>query len=44
MVIINVDGRYVLTAFGVAELMDTFKNNALDALDGAQVITDAPII
>ncbi len=44
MVIINVDGRYVLTAFGAAELMEIFKNNALAALEGAQVIIEAPIV
>ena len=41
--IINVDGRYVLTAYGAAELMEVFKNNALAALDGAQVMTETPI-
>ena len=43
MVIINVDGRYVITAFGAAELMEDFKTNVLSALDGAQVITEAPV-
>ena len=43
LVIINVDGRYVLTAYGAAELMEVFKNNALAALDGAQVMTETPI-
>ncbi len=44
MVIINVDGRYVITAFGAAELMEDFKTNVLSALDGAQVITEAPVV
>lgn len=43
LLIINVDGRYVITAFGLSELMESFKTNALDALSGAQVITEAPI-
>ena len=42
--IINVDGRYVITAFGAAELMEDFKTNVLSALDGAQVITEAPVV
>ena len=44
LVIINVDGRYVITAFGAAELMEDFKTNVLSALDGAQVITEAPVV
>ncbi len=43
LVIINVDGRYVITAFGAAELVEDFKSNALSALSGAQVVTEAPI-
>lgn len=43
LVIINVDGRYVITAYGLGEIMETFKNNALAALEGAQVITETPI-
>lgn len=43
LIIINVDGKYVITAYGAAELIETFKNNALSALDGAQVITEASI-
>ena len=43
LIIINVDGKYVITAYGAADLMETFKNNALSALDGAQVITEAPV-
>ena len=44
LVVINVDGRYVITAYGVAELIEVFKGNALSALEGAQVITEAPIV
>lgn len=43
LVIINVDGRYVIVAYGEAEIMEIFKNNALKALDGAQVMTEAPV-
>lgn len=43
LIIINVDGRYVITAYGEAGIMEIFKNHALAALDGAQVITEAPI-
>lgn len=43
LLIINVDGQYVITAFGEAEIMELFKTNALSALSGAQVITEAPI-
>lgn len=44
LVIINVDGRYVITAFGGAGIIEDFKTNALSALDGAQVITETPIV
>lgn len=43
LLIINVDGRYVITAFGVAEIMESFKTNVQAALGGAQVITETPI-
>lgn len=42
-IVISVDGKYVITAYGEAEIMETFKNNALSSLDGAQVITEVPI-
>ncbi len=44
LIIINVDGRYVITAYGVAEIIEIFKNNTLSAIEGAQVITEAPIV
>lgn len=44
LVIIDVDGNYILTAYGNAEMIETFKNNALSALDGSQVITETPIV
>lgn len=43
LVIISVDGRYVITAFGLNELLEDFKTNALASLSGAQVIAEAPI-
>ncbi len=43
LIIINVDGRYVITAYGAAEIIEVFKNNTLSAVEGAQVITEAPI-
>ena len=44
LVIINVDGRYVITAYGEAGIMEIFKNNVLTALEGAQVLTESPIV
>ncbi len=44
LIIINVDGRYVITAYGEAEIMQIFKTNALSALSGAQVLTETPIV
>lgn len=44
LVIINVDGTYVITAYGQDEIMQMFKTNALSALSGAQVITETPIV
>lgn len=43
LVLINVDGRYIITAFGEAGIIENFKTNALSALSGAQVITEAPV-
>ncbi len=44
LILINVDGRYVITAYGEAQIMEIFKNNALGALDGAQVVTEVPTV
>ncbi len=44
LLIIRVDGSYVITAFGNEEIMDTFKANALSALDGAEVLVEEPIM
>lgn len=43
LAVIDVDGMYVITAFGEAGIMETFQANALSALDGAKLITEAPI-
>ncbi len=43
LAVIDVDGTYVITAFGEAGIMETFQANALSALDGAKLITEAPI-
>lgn len=43
LIIIDVDGKYIITAYGAEELIATFKSNALSALSGAQVIVEAPI-
>ena len=43
LVIIDAGGGYVVTAFGQAEIMELFKTNALSALSGAKVVTEAPV-
>lgn len=43
LAIIRVDGRYLITAYGAAETMETFMANALSALEGAEIITEAAI-
>ena len=43
LVIINVDGTYVITAYGQKEIMETFKTNVLSALQGAEVLVEAPV-
>lgn len=43
LVVIEVKGNYIITAYGEAEIMETFKNNALSALDGSQVVIEEPI-
>ena len=41
---INVDGQYVIAAYGADDLVETFKDNALSALDGAEAIIDTPVV
>lgn len=43
LVIIEVKGNYIITAYGEAGIMETFKDNALSALDGSQVIMEEPV-
>lgn len=43
LIVLNVDGRYVITAYGEAEIIEVFKENALSVFRDAQVITEAPI-
>lgn len=43
LLIVDVDGAYVITAYGEAETMELFKSNALSALTGAQVMLESPI-
>lgn len=43
LLIVDVDGTYVITAYGEAETMELFKNHALSALTGAQVMVESPI-
>ena len=44
LIIIDVDGRYVITAYGAAELMEVFKEHALSVLSDAKIITETPIV
>ncbi len=44
MLIIKVSDRYVLTAYGEEKLIDDFKKKATDALQGAKVSVEAPIL
>lgn len=43
LVIIDAGGNYVITAYGEAGIMETFKNNTLSSVEGSQVITETPI-
>lgn len=43
LIILKVDGEYVITAFGEAGIMEIFKTNALSALEGAEVMAEVPI-
>ena len=40
---VEVKGNYVITAYGNAEIIETFKNNALSALEDSQTVVEAPI-
>ena len=43
LLILDAGGRYVVTAYGEAQIMELFKNNALSALDGAKVVAEKPL-
>ena len=43
LLMIDVDGTYVITAYGEAGIMDTFKNKALSALDGSEILLEESI-
>lgn len=44
LLIIDAGDSYVITAYGEAEIMETFKTHALSALDGASVLVEEPIL
>ena len=44
LLILKVDGSYVLTAYGDAEIMETFQEKALSSLKDAKVLIEAPIV
>lgn len=43
LLIIQVDASYVITAYGEAEMMETFRDKALSVLDGAEMIAETAI-
>ncbi len=43
LIIIDVDGRYVITAYGEAGMMEVFKKNALSVLENGQVVKETSI-
>lgn len=44
MMVMDVDGTYVITAYGEAEIMDTFKTKASKVFQKAKILTEAPIV
>ena len=44
LLVLDVDGSYVITAYGEAATIELFKNNALSALAGAQVMVESPVM
>lgn len=44
LLILNVDGTYVITAYGEAGIMETFKEKALSALSGSKVVAEEQIV
>ena len=43
LLVMDLGGGYVLTAFGEAGIMDIFKNNALSAVEGGKTVVEVPI-
>lgn len=43
LLILQVDGSFLIMAYGEANIMEIFKNNALSVLEEAQIITETPI-
>ncbi len=43
LLIVNVDGTYVITAYGEAGIMETFKNNALSVFEEAEILVETPV-
>ena len=41
---IDVDGVYVITAYGEAQIMETFKKKAMFVFKDAKVFIEAPIV
>lgn len=44
LIVVDVDGQYVVTAYGADEIIKTFEKNALSALEGSEVILNTPVI
>lgn len=43
LAVLDVDGSYLIIAYGEAEIMKTFQAHALSALPSAKVLTEAPV-
>lgn len=44
MLVLDVDGTYVITAYGEAQIMDAFKTKAMNVFQNANILTEAPIV
>ena len=44
LVLMRVGNAYVIAVYGEAGLVETFQTNVLSAVDGAQVMTETPIV
>jgi len=43
LLILQVDSKYIITAYGNAEIIELYKNKAVSALKGAKVLMEASI-